>query len=202
MKLQVTDLSKSFADRLILNNISFQTEKGRSLAVTGHNGSGKTTLIRILCSLIRADAGKIQFEKDQQLISDFGYNFALVGPYLQLYEELSAFENLLFCARIKRTFTDNQDIYKLIEQVGLKGRAHDYVKTFSSGMKQRLKYAFALQMKPEVLYLDEPTSNLDKQGIAYVYDIMEQYKKEKILVFATNDEQDLQLADQVVRIDA
>ena len=202
MKLQVTGLSKSFADRLILNNISFQIEKGKSLAVTGHNGSGKTTLIRILCSLIRADAGKIQFEKDQQVISDFGYNFALVGPYLQLYEELSAFENLLFCARIKRTFTDNQDIYKLIEQVGLKGRAHDYVKTFSSGMKQRLKYAFALQMQPEVLYLDEPTSNLDKQGIAYVYDIMEQYKEDKILVFATNDEQDLQLADQVVRIDA
>ena len=202
MKLTVSQLQKSFADRQIFKDVSFQIEQGSSLAVTGHNGSGKTTLIRILCSLLRADKGKIQFEKNNQVVADSNYNFSLVGPYLQLYEELSAYENLLFCARMKRTFTSNQDIYKLIEQVGLKGRAHDYVKTYSSGMKQRLKYAFALQTRPDVLYLDEPTSNLDKQGIAYVYDIMHQQKNDKILIFATNDEQDLKLADQVVRIDA
>jgi len=202
MNLTVTQLHKSFANRQIFKDISFKVDKGQSLAITGYNGSGKTTLIRILCALLRADSGEIKFEKDNKVVTDFNYNFSLVGPYLQLYEELTAFENLLFCARIKKTFTNKEDIYKRIEQVGLKGRAHDFVKTYSSGMKQRLKYAFALQTQPDVLYLDEPTSNLDKQGIEYVYSIIRQHKKDKIVVFATNDEQDLQLADQVVRIDA
>ena len=202
MKLTVSELNKSFAGRKILQNISFSVEKGQSLAVTGHNGSGKTTLVRILCALLRADSGEIIFEKNEKIIKDFKYGFSLVGPYLQLYEELTAFENILFAARMKRTFTSSEDIYRLIEQVGLKGRAHDYVKTYSSGMKQRLKYAFALQTRPDVLFLDEPTSNLDKQGIEYVYSIMNEHKKDKILVFATNDEQDLKMADQVVRIDA
>ena len=202
MKLTVSNLQKSFASRLIFKDVSFMIEQGNSLAITGHNGSGKTTLIRILCSLLRPDGGEISFNKDNRIIKDFNYNYALVGPYLQLYDELSAFENLLFCARMKKTFTSSQDIYRMIEQVGLKGRAHDYVKTFSSGMKQRLKYAFALQTNPDVLYLDEPTSNLDKQGIEYVYSIMNEHKKNKILVFATNDEDDLKLADRVVHIDA
>ena len=202
MELKVSQLQKSFANRQIFKDISFSIEKGQSLAITGHNGSGKTTLIRILCALLRADSGEISFEKSEHVITDFKYNFALVGPYLQLYEELTAYENLLFCARMKKTFRTNEDIYRLIEQVGLKGRAHDFVKTYSSGMKQRLKYAFALQTYPDVLYLDEPTSNLDKQGIEYVYSIMKLHKKDKILIFATNDEQDLKLADQVVRIDA
>ena len=201
MKLTVTQLQKSFTARKILKDISFSVEKGKSLAITGHNGSGKTTLIRILCSLLRADTGEIIFEKNDKRIKDFKYNFSLVGPYLQLYEELTAFENLLFCAKLKNTYSSDDKIYKLIEQVGLQGRAHDYVKAYSSGMKQRLKYAFALQSQPDVLYLDEPTSNLDKQGIECVYNIMSQHKKDKILVFATNDEQDLKLADQVVRID-
>lgn len=202
MKLIASHISKTFSTRKILKDVSFSVEQGSSLAVTGHNGSGKTTLIRILCALIRADQGNIGFEFNGKVINDFKYSFSLVGPYLQLYEELTAFENLIFCARLKNTYSGNDEIYKLIEQVGLKGRAHDYVKTYSSGMKQRLKYAFALQTKPDVLYLDEPTSNLDKHGIEYVYEIMNQHKRDKILVFATNDEQDLKLADQVVRIDA
>lgn len=201
MKLTATHINKSFAARKILKDISFSVSRGQSLAITGQNGSGKTTLIKILCALVRADTGAINFEKDNKVVRDFKYSFSLVGPYLQLYDELSAFENLRFCARLKKTYSNDDNIYKLIEMVGLKGRAHDYVKTFSSGMKQRLKYVFALQTQPDVLYLDEPTSNLDKQGIEFVYNMMDQFKKENILVFATNDEQDLKLADQVVRID-
>ena len=93
-------------------------------------------------------------------------------------------------------------MYSLIDQVGLKGRAHDPVKEYSSGMKQRLKYAFAILTSPDILFLDEPTSNLDKEGIEVVYSIMQNQRQDKILVFATNDESDLKLADKVVQIDA
>jgi len=204
MKLSVQGIEKSFSGKKILKNISFEVNNGQSLAFTGHNGSGKTTLIRILCALSRADKGEISFTKEKKLIKQefFKDHFSLVGPYLQLYEELTAFENLRFVARLKSIPDFSKQIYSLIEQVGLKGRAHDPVKTYSSGMKQRLKYAFAILSSPDILFLDEPTSNLDKEGIARVYSIMENQKKDKILIFATNDESDLNLADQVVQIDA
>jgi heme exporter protein A len=204
MKLSAQGIEKSFSGKKILKNISFEIGKGHSLAFTGHNGSGKTTLIRILCALSRADKGEIHFTKEGALIEQelFKDYFSLVGPYLQLYEELTAFENLRFRARLKSLNNSTEKMYSLIEQVGLKGRAHDPVKTYSSGMKQRLKYAFAILSSPDILFLDEPTSNLDKDGIEKVYSIMEDQKKDKILIFATNDENDLSLADQVVQIDA
>ncbi len=204
MKLSALGIEKSFSGKKILKNISFEVNQGQSLAFTGRNGSGKTTLIRILCALSRADKGEIQFTKEDTSIKRelFKDHFSLVGPYLQLYEELTAFENLNFLARLKSIKGASDKIYSLIEQVGLKGRAHDPVKTYSSGMKQRLKYAFALLSSPDILFLDEPTSNLDKEGIKKVYEIMNNQKQDKILIFATNDDADLNLADKLVQIDA
>ncbi len=204
MKLSAQNIEKSFSGKTIIKNIPFEIGKGQAMAFTGHNGSGKTTLIRILCALSRADKGIIEFSKDNNTVDRelFKDHFSLVGPYLQLYEELTAFENLNFLARLKSINGTSEKIFSLINQVGLKGRAHDPVKTYSSGMKQRLKYAFALLSSPDILFLDEPTSNLDKDGIKKVYEIMSGQKKDKILVFATNDENDLSLADQVVQIDA
>lgn len=204
MKFSVQGVSKSFNFREVLKDISFIVSAGSSLALTGHNGSGKTTLLRILCSLLRADSGKMVFEKNDKEIKPllFKNHFSLVGPYLQLYDELTAYENLRFLARLKNIENPDIKIYDIINMTGLKGRAHDYVKTYSSGMKQRLKYAFALLSDPDVLFLDEPTSNLDKQGVEVVYNIMEKQKSQKILIFATNDETDLKFADRIISVNA
>ncbi|MCB0282073.1 MAG: ABC transporter ATP-binding protein [Calditrichae bacterium] len=204
MKFSVQGISKSFNFREVLKDISFSVPAGKSLALTGHNGSGKTTLLRILCNLLRADAGKMVFEKHGNEIKPvhFKNHFSLVGPYLQLYDELTAFENLEFLARLKNIEDTDNKIYEIINMTGLKGRAHDFVKTYSSGMKQRLKYAFALLSEPDILFLDEPTSNLDKQGIEVVYNIMEEQKAKKILIFATNDESDLKFADGIISVNA
>jgi heme exporter protein A len=204
MQFSVQNIDKSFSGKQILKNISFEIAAGQSLALIGHNGSGKTTLIRILCGLSRADKGTVRFTQNGNIIEPemFKNHFSLVGPYLQLYDELTAFENLNFVAGLKSIKEPSAKIYGLIARVGLKGRAHDPVKAYSSGMKQRLKYAFALMSMPDILFLDEPTSNLDKDGVAKVYEIMKKQKEGKILIFATNDEQDLALADKVVQIDA
>jgi heme exporter protein A len=204
MQLTVKNISKSFSGKQILKDLSFVVNAGQAAALIGPNGSGKTTMLRILCTLLRPDKGEINFQLDdsQIALTKFKEYFSLVGPYLQLYEELSAYENMKFVARLKSIPDPNEKIYQLLNQVGLKGRGTDHVKTYSSGMKQRLKYAFAMMSDPDVLFLDEPTSNLDKKGIEIIYAIMEEQKKEKILIFATNDEADLKIADKIVQINA
>jgi heme exporter protein A len=124
----------------------------------------------------------------------------LVGPYLELYEELSAYENMKFFAKIRRIKDFNSIIGPLLKRVRLEGREHDPVKNYSSGMRQRLKYVFALLNQPPVLFLDEPTSNLDSEGAETVYQIMEEQKKDRILVIATNDAADLKYGDQRIAI--
>ena len=87
-----------------------------------------------------------------------------------------------------------------MEKMRLDGRESDLVKSYSSGMNQRLKYVFALMSEPEILLLDEPTSNLDKEGMNTVYEIMRQQKSEGILLIATNDEEDLKYGDQQIAV--
>jgi len=204
MKITASGISKYFGEKKILRDINFEIESGMSIAITGPNGSGKTTLLKILCGLMRPTMGNIQYQVNGTAIKQeswFKY-LSLVGPYLELYEELSAEDNLLFLARIKNIPSARAKIKSLMERVNLKGREADDVKTYSSGMRQRLKYVFALLSDPQILLLDEPTSNLDEEGIGIVYEIMQQQKKEKILIIATNERQDLKYGDKQIAITA
>jgi heme exporter protein A len=202
MKLICQSVAKNFGTHRIFNDINFEVQSGQSIAITGSNGSGKTTLIRILCGLIRANSGKIEYQNNHKTIpeEEIYHHIGLVGPYLELYEELSAYENMKFFAKMKRIKGFDQIIHSLLKRVRLEGRENDPVKNYSSGMRQRLKYVFALLNQPEVLFLDEPTSNLDSEGIETVYQIMEEQKQDKILIVATNDSADLKYGDRQIAI--
>jgi heme exporter protein A len=202
MKITATGVSKYFGDKKIFGDINFFVESGKSIAITGPNGSGKTTLIKIISGLIRPTTGQVKFEDDVTAIKqDLRYKYvSLVGPYLELYEELSAEANLLFLARLKNIHSARKKMRDLMERVNLNGREHDTVKTYSSGMRQRLKYVFALLSDPEILLLDEPTSNLDEEGIGIVNEIMKEQKRGKILIIATNERQDLRYGDSRIAI--
>jgi heme exporter protein A len=197
MKLTLENIGKDFGHRRIFDKISFNLESGKSAAIVGPNGSGKTTLVRIVCGLIRPSRGKVVYSVNQKRIEiqEVYKHISLVGPYLELYEELTAIENLLFFAKMKRVANARAKILSLMDQLNLTDREHDYVRTYSSGMRQRLKYVFALLSDPEILILDEPTSNLDADGIIRVYEIMRNQKNKKILLIATNDQDDLKFGD-------
>jgi heme exporter protein A len=204
MKLSVEKISKNFGGKKILRDINFELGPGMSAAIVGPNGSGKTTLVRIICGLIRPSTGDVKYirENKQILGQDFYNKIGLVGPYLELYEELTAKENLMFFAKMKRVSNATEKLSSLMERLKLTGREDDQVKNYSSGMRQRLKYVFALIGDPEFLILDEPTSNLDADGIDRVYDIMKKQKKNKILLIATNDQMDLNYGDFQVDVTA
>ena len=135
--------------------------------LTGPNGSGETTLIRIISNLLRPTKGEVSFYQDnyrksaKELYSVIG----LVGPYLQLYNNLTAFENYTFFAKIRGLNVDVSRFKSLMKRVGLAGRELDELRACSSGMLQRMKYVCALLHQPEILILDEPTSNLDESEL-------------------------------------
>lgn len=202
MKIVVDSVGKYFGEKKIFTDLSFEVSTGSSAAIIGPNGSGKTTLMRIISGLINPTEGAVSYYKNGKQLSkkNMFTRLGLVGPYLELYEELTAIENLLFFSKMKRLADSEEKIGRLMEKMHLSGREDDPVKSYSSGMKQRLKYVFALMSEPEILLLDEPTSNLDKEGIHTVYDVMKQQKSNGILIIATNDEQDLKYGDQQIAV--
>ncbi len=202
MHLQVEKIYKKYNRRYILKNISFTAKQGQGIAITGPNGSGKTTLIKILTQIVRPDKGVLKYYRGKEQLAPENINrhIGLIGPYLQLYQELTAYENLRFISELRKVSHADRRIRELAGSVGLEKHMHRPVHTYSSGMKQRLKYLFALMGDPDFLFVDEPTSNLDKEGISWVYQLLDDWKKDKVLVFATNDEQDLNYADEVVTV--
>lgn len=202
MKIEVKNISKYFGERKIFSNINFEISSGSSVAITGPNGSGKTTLIRIISGLLNPTEGKVTYTANGSVLNDREkFNqLGLVGPYLELYGDLTAMENLSFFSKMKRIKNEQEIIPELLDKMNLTGHEDDLVKNYSSGMKQRLKYVFALLASPSVLLLDEPASNLDNEGIHTVYEIMERQKSNGILIIATNDEADLKYGDRQIAI--
>ena len=186
--LRGKDLSKSYGRKVVFSGIAFDVGPGQTLLVTGRNGSGKSTLARILCGVLSPTAGTIALEPDPgENHADRVRLFGLVAPYLQVYEEFTAAENLALATRIRGGTPDTSAIRALLDRVGLGTRKDDAVRGYSSGMKQRVKYAMALIHGPDVLVLDEPMANLDAEGAAMVRDIMASHGKRGTLVVATND---------------
>ena len=204
MKIEAKQIVKRYGKHIVLRNINFEVSDGASLAIIGSNGSGKTTLIKILANLIAPTRGSVTYQQNGKTIprENIYRHIGLVGPYLQLYQELTARENLYFFARMRNIPRYKERIAELMETLGLKGREDDAVKAYSSGMQQRLKYVAALLHRPEVLLVDEPRSNLDEKGIETVYALLREQKKRGILIIATNDNEDLQLADRKLKVEA
>lgn len=201
-RLSVSDLSKRFGSRKVFSGVSFDVLTGETLAVVGPNGSGKSTLLMTLLGEIRPSKGAVTFADDGGVLTEtvLQRTTSLVSPYLNLYDSLSGEENLVFFSQVAGAHATGKEINALLCRVGLEGRGSDLVRAYSSGMKQRLKYALALMNQPEFLFLDEPTSNLDEDGKKIVYDIIEEYGRRAVVVIATNETEDQRFASQFCRL--
>ena len=201
--IQSQNLSKLFGRRLIFRDINFSwTEKG-IFGISGPNGSGKSTLVKIVAGLIAPSSGKIIHKNSNgEIIPEKLHNhIGFVSPYLVLYEEFSAWENLKIFAKIRGMDFNEKKVTFYLYQFLLESRKNDLVKTYSSGMKQRLKFIFALMHSPQVLIFDEPTSNLDEEGKKVVYDIVREEGKTRIVVIASNESKDLELCNEVLLLE-
>jgi heme exporter protein A len=202
ISLEVENLGKRFGKRKVFDQINFSLEEKSSLVITGRNGSGKTTLLKILCGLVRPTDGQVSIKAEGKKVGreESRDLLGVLMPDLELYGELTAFENLLFLSRIRGQSFGKDVLKEKIQQAGLAEREEDLVATFSSGMKQRLKYALALLFDPRILLLDEPTVNLDEEGIILVDRIVSRQRERGILIIATNEKADLKYGEQILRL--
>jgi len=196
LRIAGKDLRKEFDRRTVFRDVSFSASAGETLLVTGRNGSGKSTLVKIICGVLSPGSGTLTVTQNADEPPRESRNlFGLVSPYLQLFEEFSAVENLSIAMGIRGMPFDPAAADALLERVAMFPRRHDQVRTYSSGMKQRVKYAFAMIHTPPVLVLDEPMSNLDGDGTAVVRAVMAEQRRRGILVVATNDMSDIETYD-------
>jgi len=195
-------IGKRFGARKVFADISFEVQPGEPLAIVGPNGSGKSTLIMLLLGLYHPTRGSSRLLQDGLELDEpeIRQKSSLVSPYLNLYDYLTAEENIAFLSTVAGGKITGKQINSLLTRVGLEGRGEDLVGAYSSGMKQRLKYAVALLNKPAFLFLDEPNSNLDDSGRQIVREIIDEYAKASVVIIATNEEEEYSLARQQCRL--
>lgn len=202
IRLTVSGVAAGYGARSVFADVSLELRGGEALVVSGQNGSGKSTFLRLLAGLQRPDAGVVAYSVDGTSYDprDAGSLIGWVAPDLMLYRELTARENLRFFAAVRRLRRDDAAVDALLERVGLGGRGDDRLAAYSSGMAQRLRYAYALLHNPLVLLLDEPTVTLDERGAAVVDAVIAEQRRRGIVVVATNDPRELRFGDLILRL--
>jgi heme exporter protein A len=173
-----------------------------AVAVTGPNGSGKSTLLRILAGLQRPSGGAstVHVGGRDHRPADRRRVLGLATPELSFYEEFTATENLVFAAEARGLESPARAAAAALDRVGLGTRSADRVAEFSSGMKQRLRLAFALLHEPPILLLDEPGSHLDDAGRGAVRDVVASHAVRGLVLLATNDPEEVQLAGRQIEL--
>jgi len=187
--ITVRSVSKSFGNIEAVKNVSFNIKKGEIFGILGPNGAGKSTIVNLLNTLVRPDEGDVII--DGVNIKDDGETIKLimgvVPQEIALYEELSAYENLMFWGGLYETPKQElkKNVIKTLEIVDLVSRKDDRIKTFSGGMKRRINIACSLLHNPKILVLDEPTVGVDPQNRNHIFEVIERLNNEGMTIIYT-----------------
>lgn len=204
LKLIANSLSKSFyLNKPIFSDISFELQSTDIFGIAGENGSGKSTLLKILAGVSTPSAGTVNIFIDEQKI-DNSNHFEILGfvsPYLSIYEEFTPIEHFSIASKIKGTKQHSSLEIDLLKKFKLFNRKNDPIKTFSSGMKQRIKFILAFLSQPKIVFLDEPFTNLDNEGINTVTELIEQHKiNNGLTIIASNDDREKTLCNEIIEL--
>jgi ABC-2 type transport system ATP-binding protein len=187
--IEVTDLTKYYADFLAVDHISFDVKEGEIFGFLGPNGAGKTTTMKMLTGQTRPTSGTLTVAgKDMARDSiEAKESIGVVPENSNVYDEMSAWDNLIFAAQLYRVPKNEREkkAKELLELFGLYERRRDRAGVFSKGMKRRLTIAAALVHVPSLLFLDEPTSGLDVQSSRMIRNLIKDLNKTGVTVFLT-----------------
>jgi len=187
VQISLQKAGKRFNKDWILKDLDYRFEMGQHYALIGNNGSGKSTLLQTISGYATLSKGKIEWG-DYNTETIF-QQISVAAPYLELIEEFTTIEQFEFHNRFK-PFRKDLTTAQMIEMIGLKAATDKQIRYFSSGMKQRLKLALAIFSETPILLLDEPCSNLDKEGYALYHDLIRNYAMHKLIIIGSNDTQE------------
>lgn len=203
--LKADSVAHSFSrGKYVISDISLELTGGKTIGIAGANGSGKSTLVKILCGALTPSAGYIRFIADGHTVErdSFRLHIGLVAPYLTLYEDFTPDELCRIIQKIRGLNLDEDRLTSLLDLFSIARRRNDTIKTFSSGMKQRIKFIIALLHRPPVLFLDEPSSNLDAPGRAAIISLMQAHLADGGgIILATNEPNELSLCDSIISVE-
>ncbi|MFC5649729.1 ABC transporter ATP-binding protein [Paenibacillus solisilvae] len=199
--IQVKGLQKSYKQHQVLKGVDFEVEKGSIFALLGSNGAGKTTVVKILTTLLKQDSGTAAVngfdvaskpENVRQAIS-------LTGQFAAVDEMLTGRENLIMIAKLRYLKNPRQAADDLLKRFGLTDAADRRASTYSGGMRRRLDIALSLVGKPQIIFLDEPTTGLDPEARIEVWKIVKELAGSGTTVLLTTQylEEAEQLADRI-----
>ncbi len=176
MSIKVEHLEKSFEDKKVIDDVSFEVADGEVLAIVGFSGSGKSTVLKLICDLIPKDGGIVETSKG---------DIAMVFQYSALFDSLNVFDNIAFALKerkeFKKKYTKEQlkDIVKQkLKMVGLEGIENKYPSELSGGMQKRVSFARAIVTEPKTILYDEPTAGLDPISSTLIEDYITRLKEE------------------------
>ena len=203
----VEGLKRSFGETKALAGVDMVVQEGTVMGLLGPNGAGKTTAVRILATLLRPDAGRASvlgydvMEQPEEVRGVIG----LTGQYAAVDENLTGFENLDIIGRLAQLSTPDAKVRagELLEQFHLSDAGNRAARTYSGGMRRRLDLAASLVARPQILFLDEPTTGLDPQSRLALWETIRDLRRTGTTTLLTTqylDEAD-QLADEILVID-
>lgn len=199
--IEVVDLEKSFSDHKVIDGINFNVASGNIFALLGTNGSGKTTTVKMMTTLLKPDKGGIKIDGLDVLtqMGEVQSEFSLTGQFAAVDEVLTGRENLVLIAKLRHLTDYKQKVDELLTEFDLQEAADRPTQTYSGGMRRKLDLAMSLIGAPRILFLDEPTTGLDPQARATLWQMIRSLKKGGVTIFLTTQylEEAEQLADTV-----
>lgn len=186
MQINLDNIGKRFGREWIFNNISYSFTQEKSYAILGANGSGKSTLLQIIAGSTLPTTGKVSFGLVHTPTEPDFSKVTIAAPYLELIEEMTGDEFLKFHFSFKPLHNSIKSYKEVLQIIELEAHAKKQIRLYSSGMKQRLKLAQAILTNCPILLLDEPCSNLDKQGEDLYYQLIKKYTTNKLIIVCSN----------------
>jgi len=194
MKIVTENLGKRFNREWVFRNLNYEFNSGNCYAITGPNGSGKSTLMQVLWGQMQPSTGSVNYSLPDQ--SEIFKSVAIATPYMDLIEEFTLEEMIQFHFKFKKC---RLPIEEILQRTELESSRLKPISTFSSGMRQRLKLALAFYSECELLFLDEPCTNLDKKSIEWYHSQLSQVSSQVTAFVASN--QEIEYPSSSVKID-
>lgn len=200
MKITLSNVGRRFNQEWIFKHFNYEFCQGDSYAILGANGSGKSTLLSIIMGSLSPSEGIVEYADQLPVPVEKIYkHISFAAPYLDLIEEFTLQETLDFHFKFKKHYV-GLNYNAILDLLGLAKSQDKALKYFSSGMKQRTKLVLAFCSDTPILLLDEPTSNLDIQGIEWYNELTKRYLQDRLVIVCSNQKHEYQFCNHFIQV--